>query len=121
MKKVLISFILFMNACTGINVANRYVSNMNPVPENADIISLFLKGGLFYHSESNIIFNGNANLKRSGRSCSHSFAYLIGIGDSSIDSAKVEGAISQIGMIEQETVAILGAGYHRHCTILRGE
>jgi hypothetical protein len=46
---------------------------------------------------------------------------LIGIGDSSIDSAKVEGAISQIGMIEQETVAILGAGYHRHCTILRGE
>ena len=121
MKKIMISIFLFMNSCTGINIANRYISNMNPVPENADIGSLLLKGGLFYHSESNIIFNGNANLKRTGRSCSESFIYLIGVGDSSIDSAKVNGAISQIGIIEQETISILGAGYHRHCTILRGE
>ena len=109
--------------CTGINLRTSAIPhspNTHPFPEYAEP-DLLYRGGYFYHSASNIIFSGPARIERKGRACSHSFLYLLALGDSKIDSAKVNGGISEPALIEQEIVAFLGFFYHRHCTIVLGE
>lgn len=93
---------------------------MNPSPAYAHPGVLW-RGGLFYHYHTNVIFTGDGKIIRKGRACSHSFFYLFALGDSRIDTAKVNGGVSVPAFIEQETLAVLGFFYHRHCTIVLGE
>lgn len=120
-----ISFlVLFTIHCSGINLRNNPIKvspNMNPSSEYAEIGTVISKGGFFYHQDSSILYIGEADLNRTGRSCAQSFFYLLAFGDASIDAARVNGAVTKIGIIEQQTTAILGTVFHRHCTIIRGD
>ena len=122
---ILISFIIIIIFnCTGTNLRNYPIKispNMNPSPEYAEFGTTITKAGLFYHRDSTILYIGDAELKRTGKSCAHSIVYLLALGDSSIDTARVNGAITKVGMIELQTTSYLGAGYHIHCTIIRGD
>jgi hypothetical protein len=119
----LFCLLLFLN-CTGINLRNspvKFSPNMNPSSEYAEIGTVISKGGFFYHHDSTILFIGEHNLVNTGRSCARSFFYLLSIGDASIDTARVNGAVTKVGIIEQETSSYFGFFYHEHCTIIRGE
>jgi hypothetical protein len=112
-----------INSCTGINLRSwplEVAPNTHPTPSYGEA-SAVLKGSIFYHSDSNVLFSGTGKLEKKGTSCSHSFLYLIAFGSSRIYDAKVEGGINAIGLVEEEIFAILGGFYHRHCTIVAGE
>lgn len=117
-------FILFLfGSCTGINLRSwpyPISPNTHPIESYAEG-AVILKGGVLYHTGSSVLYSGSAKLERRGRSCSHSFLYLVAFGSSRIYDAKVDGAVAQIGMIEEEVLAVLGGFYHRHCTIVVGE
>ena len=114
------SLFFFLFSCTGLNLRVPITTNTHPIPEYATIYSFF-KGGLFFHRASLVRQVANANSEREGASCSYSILYLVGYGDSSIHSAKIDGGVSRIGHIEERITAILGSVYHSHCTIVRGE
>ena len=115
--------ILAMISCTGINLRTWPIAvspNTNPI-ESYSEGGVLLKGGVFYHIGSSVMYSVSGKLEKSGRACSHSFLYLIAIGSSRIYDAKVDGAVNHIGLIEEEVLGILGGVYHRHCTIVVGE
>lgn len=117
------TLLLFCSSCTGLNLKSwpvPFSPNMHPSSSYAEG-GVFFKGGLIFHNDSQVLYSGKARLEKLGKSCSHSFFYLIAFGSSRIYDAKVSGAVSHIGMIEQEVFSILGGVYHRHCTIVLGE
>jgi hypothetical protein len=130
MKSKLLAFtfwtilVLFItSSCTGVNLRSWPLPispNTHPSESYAHG-TVFFKGGIFYHTDSNVLYSGSGKLEKTGRSCSHSFLYLVAFGSSRIYDAKVDGAVSSVGMIEEEVLAILGGFYHRHCTIVMGE
>lgn len=113
-------FSFFLICCTGINLRIPMSPNTHPLPEYGKGTAI-LRGGLLYHKENSASHIRKYSPTAIGRACSHSFFYLIALGSSSIDAARLEGAVSKVTLVEQEVMAI-GAGlYHRHCTIVIGE
>jgi len=107
--------------CTGINPATHLgVSNTNPAQEYG-MIGVYGRRGLFYHNDTVPGQLGNASPVTSGQSCSYSILWLIAIGDSSIESAKQDGGISKVALVEFLENAIGGFLFHKVCTIVRGE
>jgi TRL-like protein family len=122
--RIISVILLFMfSSCTGINLRSwPYPLSPNTHPiESYSEGGVLLKGGVFYHTSSSVKYSGSAKLNKRGTACSYSFLYLVAFGSSRIYDAKVDGAVSWIGMIEAEVLAILGGAYHRHCTIVVGE
>jgi hypothetical protein len=121
---ILIVVLIALQGCTGLNFRTwpiRISPNTHPVPSYAEG-SVLYKGGFFFHKESQVTQVGISKAIKKGKACVHSLFYMGAWGDSRIDSAKVNGAISQPAFMEQEILAVLGGFiYHRHCTILIGE
>jgi len=123
MFKFFVFFLMFFFNCTGLNLRTWPLSvapNTHPLPDYAEA-RYILKGGYLYHLESRIKQVSEVPIVKKGRACVHSLLYLGAWGDARIDTAKVEGGIARVGLLEQEVFAILGGVYHRHCTILLGE
>jgi hypothetical protein len=122
--KPIFTLFLFLSHCTGGNYFSSYnpYINSNPTPEYSHPYSMAMKGGYIFHL--NHLPGGigeNAATLQSGESCSHSFLYLVSIGDSSISTAMDNGNIQKIASVGYEQFAILSFAYHRFCTIVTGE
>lgn len=115
--------IIGLTNCTGLNVLTRglgWGATTNPTPDYANGNHLY-KGGLFFHRHTvpgSIGLNTDGNIK--GEGCSYSVLYLFAWGDSGIEAAKKKSGITKVSSIEYEQFAILGAVYHRFCTIVIG-
>lgn len=110
-------------SCTGMNLRSwplPAAPNTHPAQEYG-VMTVMFKGGGVWHNNSIHKHIGPAKHERTGRACSASYLYLVALGDSSIETAKSDGAVSDIAMVEQEIFSILGGLYHRHCTIVIGE
>ena len=113
----------FLFSCTGINMRTWPIPvspNTHPVQDYGKLTVLF-KGGGVWHDNNVHKHLGSGKFERKGRACSASYLYLVALGDSSIETAKSDGAVSDVAMVEQEVFSILGGLYHRHCTIVLGE
>ncbi len=109
--------------CTGISLPAMYgapVANTNPAREYSAPVGGY-RGGLLFHKNTVAGPVGNAKALETGKACSHSVLYLFAFGDSSIDSAKADGSLKKVASVEYEELGVLAIGYHRFCTIVRGE
>ena len=123
MYKFILLFVLFLWNCTGINLRTYpfpFSPNTHPVQEYGHLTVLG-KGGAVYHKNYSIESVGTYPVKRQGRACNHSLFYLVAFGDSSIESARIEGAVSRVAFIGHEVLSLFGIIYHRHCTVVTGE
>ncbi|TGK82248.1 TRL-like family protein [Leptospira noumeaensis] len=128
MKKIIFivivfTIILFIQNCSGGSVHSSLVpsANTNPTREYSTP-SVFSKGGFFFHKTyvpGPLGINAEAHYE--GKSCSHTFLYLVSSGDSSIEAAKRNGNIKKIAYLDYEQIGIaMGVLYHRVCTIIKG-
>ena len=119
----LLIIMVSLTNCTGLNVLTRgwgWGATTNPTPDYANGNHLY-KGGLFFHRHTvpgSIGLNTDGNIK--GESCSHAALFLFAWGDSGIETAKKNGSITKVSSVEYEQLAVLGALYHRFCTIVIG-
>jgi hypothetical protein len=112
--------LVFVN-CTGIHISPHFGhTNTNPAREYATIASISKGGGLYHNSEVPGQIS-NADTTKVGESCSQSILWLVAWGDSSINSARLNGKINKIGMVTYDVRAFFGFFYHEFCTIVRGE
>lgn len=122
-KYFIFTILLLFGHCTGINLRTwpyQIAPNTHPAPNYANG-NILLKGGWLFHRNSGVRIVGNSAIKREGFSCSHSIFYLFAFGDSRIESAKIQGAVARVAVVESNLLAVLGGAYHRHCTVVRGE
>lgn len=108
--------------CTGFNIAEpNLTTSTNPTPEYA-ILKGFGRGGYFFHNNSipGQLGNNVGEKLATGESCSRSALWLFSWGDSSIESAKMNGSIKRISSVEYKQLAIFGFIYHRFCTKVIG-
>lgn len=118
-----LTFILFMQNCTGFSYHANFAPsvNTNPTREYATQ-SVLTKGGFFYHKTyvpGPLGFNAEGTSE--GKGCNHSILGLFSFGDSSIEFAKRSANISKVSYIDYEQLGILaGSIYHRVCTIVKG-
>lgn len=78
--------------------------------------------GSAFHSTSqpvDIRFDRTSLGERRGTATSHSFLYLVAVGDASIMAAAREGGLSRVDHVESEVLGILGL-YVRYRTIAIG-
>lgn len=114
---------LFFN-CSGLNLRTYPIPiapDTNPVP-NYSGLSVVRYGGFLWHQmETPVGLTPGVKLSKRGESCSHSILFLFAWGDSSIEMAKINGSVVQIGLMEYINSAILGGIYHKHCLVLLGQ
>ena len=110
-----------MSGCTGFNIMTTLYNfpNTNPAREYANPYVGYRGGGII-HMNTVAGQTTGAPIEKTGRGCSHSVLWLVGWGDSSIESAKTAGQIKKVGAVDHEVFAVLGFVYHRHCTVVSG-
>ncbi len=59
--------------------------------------------------------------KREGKACTSNVLGLFAIGDSSVTSAKRDGGINRIAIVDTTYFSLLGFIYQKGCTVVRGE
>lgn len=128
-NKIHLAFLVFLitlinlTQCTGLNSVtsvNSYGAVTNPTPRYANINYMYIGGGIYHRNTvpGSIGNNTEGNIKAEG--CSHSVLFLFSWGNSGIENAKKSAGITKVSSIEYEQFAILGAVYHRFCTIVLG-
>ncbi|MCX6125119.1 MAG: TRL-like family protein [Proteobacteria bacterium] len=63
---------------------------------------------------------GKEGGKKTGESCASSVLGLVGWGDASVDSARVNGDIQNIGAVDYKSFSVLGFVYAQTCTLVSG-
>lgn len=61
----------------------------------------------------------NIKLERTGESCQVSVLGLFAVGDSSIEAAKINGMITQVGTVDRSYFGLLGL-FGKTCLIVKG-
>lgn len=62
-----------------------------------------------------------AKAAKTGQSCGSNILGVVGLGDTSIDSAKKAGGIKKVATVDFETFSVLGAMYTKVCTNVTGD
>jgi len=113
---------LTLASCTGGSAVTSYGGpNTNPAEQYA-APNYGWGGGGVVHSNSVPGPVGPAEAgPRTGRACSTSYLWLVALGDSSIEAARIEGGVSEIATVEYQNFAVLSVVFHRFCTVVTGE
>lgn len=56
---------------------------------------------------------------KTGKACAHSWFGLVGLGDASVETAKANGGITQVAVVDHSAKNILGI-WGEFCTIVKG-
>ncbi len=86
-------------------------------------LKLLLRGGGVYHKNTTPGQLGN-NIGEKllvGESCSLSVLWLISWGDSTLESAKENGGIQKVGVIDRKSKSVFYRLYYEECIIVWGE
>lgn len=76
-------------------------------------------GSLVTTTTEGISANNNVEITKTGKSCQHTVLGLVAFGDSSIESAKRNGNLTNISTVDRSFFGILGL-YSNSCLILQG-
>jgi hypothetical protein len=77
-------------------------------------------GALYTNIDYGNQATANAAGTRMGEACGYLYAGLVAVGDSSVETARRNGGISQITSVDHSTFSVLAVIYNKHCTIVRG-
>lgn len=78
-----------------------------------------VQGWLYTGVQSGLAVSAQAGPK-TGEACAMSILGLIATGDASIDTARRNGGITSISIVDEKSTQILGL-YASHCTIVHGK
>ena len=78
-----------------------------------------VQGWIYTGVTSGLAVSAQAGPKM-GEACASSILGIIATGDASIDTARRNGGITSISIVDEKTMSILGI-YVQHCTIVHGK